>query len=379
MNLKELTEKTKEIITEYKDHGKYPKENNIVDYKLKLNFKQVEHELETFMKNFGKDIVSFANGNGGIILLGFNEDKNTGEIEDIGLQEKDLSVLKKLDLNDVSQKLKKILKTSISIDLQPFQISRRKFFSLIIAKSHDTLIPTNDFKEYKLNKGDIYYRESGKTEHANFSSVEFNRYLQIKANEKSREFMEIWSNLLPEMVDINPREVLIVNPNQNKIFGFNSKDNKLSGSDVEIDKSENGVFNIILNAISAGEIGKISDTEGKPIYKIVGEIRRGGDHMTISSLEKVVKSRSKYKFTNVQMKIVVHYLGWVNDSKFPVEKPPKGTIIPGHDKFLWEEILDQHTKRSKIVFTQDAVERIVQVIDNPDLHNNLFNKQLVLN
>lgn len=379
MNLKELTSKSNDIINDFKNHGKYPKENNIVDYKLQLNVKTGDNEIETFMKNFGKDIVSFANGNGGIILIGFYEDKSSGEIEDKGLDENDIAILKKIDLNDVSQRLKKILKMNVSIDIQPFQISRRKFYSLMIPKSNETLIPLNDFKDYKLNKGDVYYRDSGKNEHANKSSADFNRFLQIKANEKSREFMEIWSSLLPEMVDINPREVLIVNPNQNKVFGFNSKESKLSGSDVEIDKSENGVFNIILNAINAGEIGKISDTEGKPIYKIVGEIRRGGDHMTISSLEKVVKSRSKYKFTNVQMKTVVHHLGWVNDPKFQVEKPPKGTIMPGHDKFLWEEILDQHTKRSKIVFTQDAVERIVQIIDDKDLHHSLFKKELVLN
>ena len=30
--------------------------------------------------------------------------------------------------------------------------------------------------------------------------------------------MEIWSNLLPEMVDINPKEVLILNPVQNKVY-----------------------------------------------------------------------------------------------------------------------------------------------------------------
>ncbi|CAK8713548.1 hypothetical protein GKODMF_05125 [Candidatus Electrothrix gigas] len=36
--------------------------------------------------------------------------------------------------------------------------------------------------------------------------------------------MEIWSKLLPEMVDINPREVLILNPLQNKVYGFNGKE-----------------------------------------------------------------------------------------------------------------------------------------------------------
>lgn len=61
------------------------------------------------------------------------------------------------------------------------------------------------------------------------STASFNRLIQMKANEKSKEFMEIWSKLLSEMVDINPREVLILNPMQNKVYGFNSKDNVLSG------------------------------------------------------------------------------------------------------------------------------------------------------
>ncbi|MBE7689031.1 ATP-binding protein [Tenacibaculum finnmarkense genomovar ulcerans] len=379
MTLKELAEKSSEVIKDFKDYGYSPKENNLFDYKMMLVTKNGDSEVETFMKNFAKDIVSFANGHGGIILIGFNEVKSTGEIEDTGLKPNDLDLLKKLDLNLVSQKFKKILQTGISIDLQPFQITTKKFYYLHIQKSNDTLVPINDFKDYKINKGDIYYRDSAKNEHANSSSSEFNRFLQIKANEKSKEFMEIWSNLLPEMVDINPREVLIVNPKQNKIYGFNGKDKTLSGSNVEIDKSNDGVFNIILKAISAGEIGKISDTEGKPIYKIVGEISRGGDHMTISSLEKVVKSGSKYKFTNQQLKKVIYDLGWVNTADFKVEKPPIGTIIAGFDKYLWEEILDQHTKRSKIVFTQDAKTEIIKIIDNDKRHIELFNKELSLN
>lgn len=379
MTLKELAEKSSEVIKDFKDYGYSPKENNLFDYKMMLVIKDGDSEVETFMKNFAKDIVSFANGHGGIILIGFNEVKSTGEIEDTGLKQCDLDILKKLDLNLVSQKFKKILQTGVSIDIQPFQITTRKFYYLHIQKSSDTLVPINDFKDYKINKGDIYYRDSAKNEHANSSSSEFNRFLQIKANEKSKEFMEIWSNLLPEMVDINPREVLIVNPKQNKIYGFNGKDKTLSGSNVEIDKSNDGVFNIILKAISAGEIGKISDTEGKPIYKIVGEISRGGDHMTISSLEKVVKANSKYKFTNQQLKKVIYDLGWVNTADFKVEKPPVGTIIPGFDKYLWEEILDQHTKRSKIVFTQDAKTEIIKIIDNNKRHIELFNKNLSLN
>lgn len=379
MTIKELAIKSTEVISDFKDHGNYPKENNLFDYKMMLNVKTGDSEIETFFKNFAKDVVAFANGDGGIILIGFKEDKLTGNIEDTGLKEIDVEILKKLDLMAVSQKFKKILQTGISIDLQPFQITTRKFYSLQIQKSNDTLIPQNDFLDYKLLKGDIYYRDSAKTEHANSSSSEFNRFLQIKANEKSKEFMSIWSNLLPEMIDINPREVLIVNPSQNKIYGFNGRDNKLSGSSVEIDKSQDGIFNIILNAISAGEIGKISDTEGKPIYRIVGEISRGGNHMTISSLESVIKSKTKYKFTNVQMKVVIHSLGWVKDKNFKVEKPPKDTIIQGFDKYLWEEVLDQHTKRSKIVFTQDSIAEIIKVIEDESKHLGLFGKLLSKN
>lgn len=379
MTLKELAGKSLEVIRDFKDFGYSPKENNLFDYKMMLIINSDDSEVETFMKNFAKDIISFANGQGGIILIGFNEDRTSGELEDTGLKTQDLEILKKLDLNLVSQKFKKILQTGVSVDLQSFQITTRKFYSLHIQKSNDTLVPINDFKEYKIGKGDIYYRDSAKNEHANSSSIEFNRFLQIKANEKSKEFMEIWSNLLPEMVDINPREVLIVNPKQNRIYGFNGKDKTLSGSNVEIDKSNDGVFNIILQAISAGEIGKISDTEGKPIYKIVGEISRGGDHMTISSLEKVVKAKSKYKFTNLQLKKAIFDLGWVNTPDFKVENPPRGTIIPGFDKFLWVEILDQHTKRSKIVFTQDAKLEIIKVIDDNKRHSELFNKKLSLN
>lgn len=33
--------------------------------------------------------------------------------------------------------------------------------------------------------------------------------------------MEIWSKLLPEMFDINPREVLILNPKNNTVYGYN--------------------------------------------------------------------------------------------------------------------------------------------------------------
>ena len=378
MDLKTLRISIGNIISNLKDRGKYPKENDCIDYKKELNPIQDEIPLEIFLVNFAKDILSFANGDGGVIFIGIKENKKTGIHEDIGLRQDDIGILSKLDLNDVSQKFEKMTKVGVSIDLQQIQISTRKFYYLAIQKSNDVLIPINNFPKYKIAKGNIYYRASGKTEQANSSTSEFNRFLQIKANEKSKEFMEIWSKLLPEMVDINPREVLILNPLQNKVYGFNSKDKKLSGSNVEIEKTPNGIFNVILNSISAGEIGKITDDEGKPIYKIVGALHhQDREHILLTNLKKAVQEKSEYKFTDVQLKAAIHHMGWVDRANFIVDNPPDGTVKSRYRKYIWIETIDEISKRTKIYFSPIAVEKIVKIIDDKNLQELIFKKRLI--
>jgi hypothetical protein len=258
-----------------------------------------------------------------------------------------------------------------------FNIGSKKLYYLLIQKQENILIPCLDFPDYKLKKGDIFYRASSKNEQANLSTSDFNRFLHIKANEKSKDFMEIWSKLLPEMVDINPREVLILNPIHNKIYGFNGKDNVLSSSDIEIDKDENGIFNIILNAISAGEIGKITNNEGKPIYKLIGEINRSNsrDFMQVSSLEEKVKIASKYKFTNVHLKSAIFHLNWVTVEQFKVQNPPINTVSQKYSEYIWIEKLD---KIEKVVFSSSSIDLILGVIENESLHEKLFKKRLDL-
>jgi len=378
MNLKELKEKVELIISDLKDNGKFPKENNQIDFKLELKIQSGKIPTENFLSNFAKDIISFSNADGGIILLGIKEDKITGNHLDTGLNKQNLDLLKLIDLNDITQKFEKITKVGVSIDLQLFQISTRKFYYLLIEKSNNILVPTNDFPTYKIVKGAIIYRASSKNEQANKSTSDFNRFIQIKANEKSKEFMEIWSKLLPEMVDINPREVLILNPMQNKIYGFNSKDKTLSGSDIEIDKSQNGVFNIILNAITAGEIGKITTDEGKPLFRIMGEIQSNREHIVLNSLEKEVQKTSKYKFTNMQLKSAIYYLKWVTVHNFKVVNPPDGTINDSYKEFIWVETMDNVTNRCKIYFSSKAIEELTILIDKPELHQDIFKKNLDL-
>ncbi len=378
MTLKDLKIQIALTIDNLKNHGIFPKENNLYDYKTELNFFGLTDEIEIFSKNFVKDILSFCNGNGGIILLGIKEDKTTGTLEDIGLDRKNLDLLKKIDLNLVTQKFEKIAKVGVSIDLQEFQSGTRKFYYLLIEKQNQVLIPIADFVDYKIKKGEIIYRTSSKNEVANSTTQDFNRFLQIKANEKNKEFMEIWSKLLPEMFDINPREVLIINPKNNRIYGFNGKDNILSSSEIEIDKSNNGVFNVILNAISAGEIGKISDNTGKPLYKIVGEIKSSSprEHISLSTLLSEVQKKSKYTFSNLQLKVAMKYLGWVYDDKFKVENPPSNPVNSDFNNYIWLENFDTIKDVHKVVCSKESIPKIIEIVNNEKIHIQIFGKML---
>lgn len=378
MNLSILFEEVKLIIDEIKNQGNYKKENDFIDYKKELNHFGLNDETEIFFKNFVKDILSFTNNKGGIILIGFTENKSSGQIDDTGLNQIDLDLLCKIDLNTIHQKLDSITKCNFGLDLQQFQISSRKFFYLLIEKNNDVTIPLKDFPDYKLSKGEIIHRISGKNETANENSQKINRFLQIKANEKSKEFMEIWSKLLPEIFDINPKEILMINPKTNMIYGYNQKDNNLSGSEIDVDKSEEGAFNIILNAISAGDIGKISDTEGKPLYKIVGEIKTATprDYISLSTLQGEVTKKAIFNFSNPQIKMVFQFLGWTNSSSFQIEKPTENLLSEDFKEFIWVENLDTIKGTKKIVFSKDAIEPILNVINDKKLHQKAFSKQL---
>lgn len=377
MNLKELKDDILKTIDNLKNHGKFPKENNLYDYKLELNFYDSSDAVEIFMRNFAKDILSFSNSNGGILLLGIKEDKQTGKLDDTGLNQNNIDLLTKIDLNLISQQFNKIAKTGVDLDLQPFQTGTRKFYYLLIEKQSQIIIPINDFTKYNLKKGEITYRVSGKNETANSTTQDFNRFIQIKANEKNKEFMEIWSKLLPEMFDINPREVLILNPKSNTVYGYNSKENLLSSSEIDIDQTENGAFNVILNAISAGDIGKISNDEGKPIYKIVGELKSKTprDFIYFSSLMQKIKAISNYNCTSTQLKFVIKFLKWSTDNNFKIENPDETKINPEFNQFMWIEILD---KTHKVVFSENAIQPIVEALNESNNHLTIFGKALQL-
>lgn len=379
MTLRNLNELVAITIGNLKDHGIFPKENNLFDFKLGLNFFGISDPVEVFSKNFAKDILSFSNADGGIIMLGIKDEN--GVLTEIGLDEANLSLLAKIDLNLIAQKFEKIANVGVNIDLQLFQLGTRKFYYLLIEKQNQVLIPINTFCQYNLNKGEIIYRLSSKNKTANHSAQDFNNFLQTKSNEKNKEFMEVWSKVLPQMFDINPKEILIINPSNNKIYGFNGKDGVLSSSEIEIDKTDKGIFNIILNAISAGDIGRISDDEGKPLYKIVGQVKSSAprEHISLSTLLTEIRKMSKYRISNIHLKVLFKYLGWVNDEKFSVENPLIDPTNSIYNEYIWLENFDKIKGTHKVVCSEKVIEKLVEIIDNKDIHITIFSRGLAKN
>lgn len=376
MTIAELKIKAEEIVESIKDKGIYWKENTLIDYKLELNLSEGVNEVIVFLRNFAKDILAFANKEGGMLFLGFNENRDTGEITDVGLKDDNIDVLRAIDLKNLSDQFVKMYDTQINVDIHPFNIATRKFYYVLIEKQGTILIPKNDFLDCNLKKGDVIYRGAGGNIRANDKTSEFNTFIETKVNEKNKEFMQIWSGLLPEVFDINPKEILILNPQQGKVYGYNSKNKVLASTDIEIDNKEDGPINVILNAISAGEIGKISTTEGKPIYKLVGEIvlnnEKTKESTSMHSIHEKVRQKSKYKIQNIQLKKVMYYLGWVKDDTFSVKEPKEKDINPDFSDFVWIETIDDLKGSKKVVFSPKAVNPLLEIVEDTTKHTEIF-------
>lgn len=379
MKIRDLQENVKIFIQDIKDNWKYPKENNLIDYKREIKINSSLDNLENFLINFAKDILSFWNWDWGVIFLWIEEDKATWDKNDIWLKVENISLLWAIDLNDLSQKIKKITWQYWDFDLQEFNMWTRKFYYFLISKSDDTLIPNNDFPSYwNIKKWEIHYRIWWKNQLANESTSELNKFIQVKANEKSKDFMEIWSNLLPEMVDINPKEVLILNPVQNKVYWFNGKDNTLSWSEIEIVQDENNIFNIILDTIKAWDVWKITDTEWKPIYKVVWEMRTQKEYTSLASIHSKIQEETSFTISQIQLKFLMYKLGWVSKKSFPLiiaDTNIKPDFILNED-FLWWVNTDTVKHTWKIVFSEEVIWILSEKIKDIEFQKSIFWKEL---
>ncbi|MFS2889046.1 hypothetical protein AAH095_19765 [Phocaeicola vulgatus] len=160
------------------------------------------------------------------------------------------------------------------------------------------------------------------------------------------------------------------------MYGYNSKSNILSSTDIEIDNKDDGPINVILNAISAGEIGKISTNEGKPIYKLVGEIILNNEKVkestSMNSIHDEIKQKTKYKISNIQLKMVMLYLGWVKNGAFNIDKPKNDDINPDFSEYIWIETIDNLKGKKKVVFSPKAVTPLLEIVEDSPRHVDVF-------
>ena len=363
------------FIKRMKDDGHFSKENDYIDYKRELNISSDCRSAEDILlNNLGKDILAFMNNKGGIIFLGFEEQED-GNINPIGLNCENLKILKKIDQNIICQKITSIIGVSPSIDLQIFQMVSNKYYYLKVDKSDNVVVPKKDSSIYKIKKGEVLYRGSGKNETANISSEQFNAFLSRKIAEKNKAFMEIWAKIFPEIIEINPKDILIINPNSSLVYGYNKVENKLSSSPIEIDDSK--TLSIILESISDGKIEEISDDDGKPIYKIIGmlSIAEPRDYIIISRLCDLILSECTYKVTSIEIKKTTKYLEWTLVNNYKIINPPTEVLNENYSQYIWVQKVDS---ANKIVFSHEAKAPLLEVINNRDLHMSVFGKELSL-
>jgi hypothetical protein len=378
--MSELKSKIVEIIKNIREYGQYPKECD-VDYKESLNKNKITSEeldtnnpgLDIFLSNFFEDLLSFANGDGGYILLGFQEGKSTGNILDKGLEYEDINILKNIDLTALNDKVYSYTKVNIDVDLQYFKISNRECYYFLIEKSNQILISDRDDSKFKLKQGKLIYRKSGTNCHANKTSSEFSNFILRKANERSREYLDMWRELLPDMVDINPKDVLIINHKSGFVYGFGKELVKLQ---LELNsKSKNGL-NLMLNAIQADDIGKISSSGDKPIFRMMGDInlssqkvieKERAEKITIASAVEKINSETGFSISNEDFKKACFYLKITNTEKFYLEdstrKSKKYEVdenIILDSECLFVSTVDSSKNRRKIMATNKCISMVLE-------------------
>jgi hypothetical protein len=154
------------------------------------------------------------------------------------------------------------------------------------------------------------------------------------------------------------------------VYGFNSRDNTLSGGDIEI-QAENNVFNIILQSIKAGDIGKIVDNEGKPVYKIIAETKRIKAPIPVTTVFKYLTQETGYKFNIEDIKTLAYNQKWVSVPDFKITEFDENILKSEYADFVWSEVTNASTKSKRVVFSEDAQLELLNFIKKIT-HNDLI-------
>jgi Putative DNA-binding domain len=386
MTIAKLKEQWDECFVNIRDHNEYKVEGHSIDYKSNLNIPQSldisESNENLVFFSLAIDIISYANSDGALIILGVEEDKlkDTEKFKVCGVNSETSKILENLDCSKLKQLIQKITGYSLAVEKDSKKVLDKVIYALMIPKAEEVLVVQQNYLISNipvLTKGNVHFRDGDGNEKANDTSSRMNKFIQIKANEKSKDFMKIWSNLLPEMIDINPKEILILNVEEQKVYGFNKTGNRLDSGKIKVEDRSN-TFKVILESIQAGEIGKISNDEGKPVYRIVGDYAESGD--PISTCSNIVSQQTNYSISANDIKKVLKYLGFVTTESIAItlnSKVSDEITTEGKD-YIFPICTNQSKNSYTLRFSSECTNKVIETVKNSELHETIFGKILHL-
>lgn len=92
----------------------------------------------------------------------------------------------------------------------------------------------------------------------------------------------------------------------------------------------------------------------------------------MNSIHDEIKQKTKYKISNIQLKMVMLYLGWVKNGAFNIDKPKNDDINPDFSEYIWIETIDNLKGKKKVVFSPKAVTPLLEIVEDSPRHVDVF-------
>ena len=218
------------------------------------------------LPKYMKTSAAYANSKGGYIVFGIADKPHYLQ----GLSGKNLKMFEEIQIEKMSQNFNEHFAPEIEWDVQQYELQEKTFGLLYIkeAKDKPVVCIKNSGKDLILKEGDIYYRYRGRSERI--------RYPELRSilDARRRREQEIWMNHIKNIARIGIHEAGILDLRDGEISG--------SGGSLLIEES-------LLSQISFIKEGDFSETGGKPVLKIVGQVESLPDPLLISSRKQIAK------------------------------------------------------------------------------------------
>jgi len=231
-----ITEDLKDII-KTKGNQVLTRESTIIEFKESFNWAS-KHE-------YGKIISSFANNKGGWIIFGIKDRPH----EIVGLRN---NKLENFDEAKITGFLNDFFSPEIHWEKFVFELNGKNLGVIRAYEAEEKPIICKKNGGNDLKEGDIYYRYRGRSERIKYSELK-----SLLDKEKEKPLNDLYK-LLSQIIRREAGKLAIVDINRGKILG--------RGGTIIIDEE-------LVSKLRFVTEGKFSDTEGEPVYRLVGDVK----------------------------------------------------------------------------------------------------------